>query len=383
MTRVAVTKATLRVPPTYFAVQHTERLAAEPSGQFVARTFAMALQVDDPIIRSSTLDLVEVSAVPRASFRTRERAIPFSIAKLARAIVAFEPDVIHQHFATWSGPAIRASDTSKAPLMVTLHGADVFAALRPVREMPLRGRPMLLWHKANVARAFRAARLLLPVSRFLADRAIDAGANPRSLEVHYQGVDTDFFCPGNTVLPDVPEVVFIGGFTRSKGPLDLLHASISAERHVAHRLVYIGAGPQRPSLDAARTANPHIEVAGQLTRDEIRERLRRASLLVLPTQVDSGRREAAGLVLLEAQACGVPVICYDSGGAPEMVDAGRTGLVVPEGDIGALTTAILEILRLGDLDRARMGAAAREWVVRERSLAVSVQRLREFYEHLG
>lgn len=379
MTRVAVTKATLRIPPTYFAVQHTEHLMAEQPAGFTVRTFAMALQVDDPAVQRSGLDLVEVAALRRGSFRAKEVTMPLAFAAFTRAVVAFDPDVIHQHFATWSTPAVQASRRSSAPLLVTLHGADVFAALRPLSALPLRGRPMLAWHQASVSRAFRAATRVLPVSRYLADRAIEAGVDPSKIEVHYQGIDTDYFTPGRGSPTGVPEVVFVGTFSQAKGVLDLVESSKSIVGRFPHRLVFIGRGPLLDALRGAAREYPHIEVVGSLPRDAVRDRLRAAQLLVLPTQINNGSREAAGLVLLEAQACGVPVVTYDSGGAPEMLDNDRTGRVVAERDIGALSAAISDILGLRPVERARLGADARAWVVANRSLAASAARLGELY----
>ena len=384
MTRVAVTKGTLQIPPTYFAVQHTERLLAEQPERFTVRTFTMALQLDDASVRDSGLDIVEVAAMPGGPFRRREVSMPFSFRKLSRAVVDFEPDVIHQHFATWSTPAVTASRISGAPLIVTLHGADVFAALRPVNAAALHGRPMLAWHHASVARVFARARRVLPVSRYLADCAIDAGARSGTVDVHYQGIDTDYFAPvvdsADTRDGAMPELVFVGAFNRAKGVRDLVDASTRLVGKQPHRLVLIGRGPLREALRESATQHPHIDLVGPLNREAVRDRLRRARLLVLPTQLDNGSREAAGLVLLEAQACGVPVITYNSGGAPEMLDDGHTGRVVAERDVAALAVAIADILRLSDSDHARMGADARQWVVRHRSLASSARQLAEFYD---
>lgn len=376
-----MTLGTLRIPPTYFAVQHTERLLAERPDLWTVSTFAMALQLDDPSVRDGGLDIVEVAAVPGGSFRRREVTMPLSIAGMTRAIADFTPDVIHQHFATWSSPAVRASERTGVPLLVTLHGADVFAALRPLNTVAMQGRPMLSWHHASVTRALAAAHRVLPVSRYLADRAIEAGADASRVEVHYQGIDTDYFTPADAEVerPEVPEVLFVGAFSRAKGVLDLVRASRSALAAHPHRLVVIGRGPLHEKLRAAASEHPHIEVVGPLAREAVRDRLRRASLLVLPTQFDNGWREAAGLVLLEAQACAVPVITYDSGGAPEMVDDGRTGLVVAERDLDALARSIGDVLGLSLAEHTRMGADARDWVVGNRSLAASVQQLAAVY----
>jgi len=84
--------------------------------------------------------------------------------------------------------------------------------------------------------------------------------------------------------------------------------------------------------------------------------------------------EGLGIVYLEASASGLPVIAGDSGGAPEAVLDGRTGMVVGGRDLQALTLACVELL--GDSDRrARFGAAGREWVGRTWTWDRSAQRL--------
>lgn len=381
--RIAVSLGTLRIPPTYFAVQHTERLTADDPKRFSVRTVAMAVDIADAAVRDAGLDIVEAAALPGGSFRRREVTMPLSIGRAVRAIGDFSPDVIHQHFATWSSPAVRAAERSGAPLIVTVHGADVFAALRPLSAVPVQGRPMLAWHHRSVRRAFEGAGTVLAVSRFLAGQAITAGADPSRVDVHFQGIDTDFFAPEYSVVPDMPEVLFVGAFSTAKGVLDLVQASTEALPRAEHRLVFAGSGPLHGALTAIAASAPHVDVVGALDRLAVRDRIRRASVLVLPTQFHNGWREAAGLVLLEAQACAVPVIAYDSGGAPEMLQDGQTGVVVPERDLSALASAIVAVLNQTSTDRDRMRAAARRFVVEHRSLAVSAAELGERYAGLA
>jgi glycosyltransferase involved in cell wall biosynthesis len=230
-----------------------------------------------------------------------------------------------------------------------------------------------------VRAAFAASTRLLAVSRFLADRAIAAGAPADRVHVHYQGIDTDFFAPGETPDGAEPLVLFIGALAPRKGPQDLIRASRELAASADHRLVLVGEGPAEAELRELAAGAGHIEFAGTLDRVAVRELVRRARLLVLPTQQHEGWREAAGLVLLEAQACGTPVVTYRSGGAPEMVDDGVTGLVVPERDIRALTDAVGQILALSGREHRRMSEAARRFVVERRSLASSAEELAEHY----
>jgi len=87
-------------------------------------------------------------------------------------------------------------------------------------------------------------------------------------------------------------------------------------------------------------------------------------------------------VLLEAQACGVPVLAYDSGGTGEMVAPALAGSLVPEGDETALSAALGAMLRL-DVDQAlRLGDEAAAFVRAERSERAGAALLRQTYAEL-
>jgi glycosyltransferase involved in cell wall biosynthesis len=174
-------------------------------------------------------------------------------------------------------------------------------------------------------------------------------------------------------------VLFVGRLAAHKGVSDLVEASLAlVRRGVEHELVLVGDGPLRGVLGDQARRHPHLTVAGPTDRQGVREALRSGHVLVLP----STPREAAGLVLLEAQACGVPVVTYASGGKPEMLEPDRTGALVPHGDVPALTEAVADVLRLPPAQYAAMASRAREFVVGQRSLAVSAARLGEHYDDL-
>lgn len=299
---------------------------------------------------------------------------------MRRAITSWGPDVIHQHQATWSLPAVGAARKTGAPLVVTLHGGDAYPRL---------GEGLgAAWNALNRRAAFEGATQLLAVSRYLADVAVGAGADWGRLAVHYQGVDTDWWTPSPNAAsgsfpglgcdaPDVPVVLFVGALSRLKGVDDLIAASVSLVGRCPHRLVLVGDGPLASVLHGRVPA--HVTLTGGLGRERVREWMRCARVLVLPTKPTRGREEAAGLVLLEAQACGVPVIAYRTGGTPEMVASGACTLT-GERSPGALACSINEAVAWSDEERADRAMACREWVVRERSLRASVDQLRAIYE---
>ena len=361
--RVALTKGTLLVPPTYFALSHA---LAMPELDW--RVFTLAARIADPA-HAVPID----EAAPRAlggPLPQRVAAQARGLGLMRRAIAAWRPDVIHQHQATWSLPAVGAARETGAPLVVTLHGGDAYPRL---------GRGVgAAWNARNRASAFEGASRLLAVSRYLANVALEAGADPKRLSVHYQGVDTDWWSPApNTAESrEEPIVLFVGALSHLKGAGDLGRASAMLAGRRPHRLLLVGDGPLAAGLRAGAPA--HVTFAGQLDREGVRDWMRRAHVLVLPTKPTQGRQEAAGLVLLEAQACGVPVVAYSTGGTPEMIAPGAS-MLTRERSPESLARSIDEALAWSQDERADRGAACRSWVEKERSLRGSVDQLRETY----
>ncbi len=369
--KVAVTKSTLRIPPTYFAVNHAQKL----SEQYDLSFFTLVADVD-----GADLHFPVSQSVPKGylSFRQREMIIPLFLHAMYKAIHKFNADVIHQHFATWCLPAVTASRKGSTPLITTLHGADVMVALRPPRTM------MERWHRWNFRLAMEHSAKVLAVSRYLADRALEAGADPARLEVHYQGIDTDYFVPTDRSVEtvDEPVVLFVGSLNEQKGVRELVEASIQVFSRLPHQLKIIGGGPLAQELAEASRQYQHVHLLGQLPREDVRTQLQLARILVAPSKEHQGRREAAGLVLLEAQACGTPVVASRSGGMPEMLVEDETGFLTDEGDVTQIAAALERLLMMPKQEYGALRQRCREFVVTQRSLEISCVELEAHYRQV-
>ncbi|MBO4633063.1 MAG: glycosyltransferase [Lentisphaeria bacterium] len=149
--------------------------------------------------------------------------------------------------------------------------------------------------------------------------------------VVYPPVDTDYFVPENT---DEPKDYYLaaGQLISYKRPELALRACMKMRR----KLVLVGVGPMVEQLKKEAAGNPDIIFAGRATRPQLRKYYAEAKGLIFPGIEDFG------IVPLESQSVGVPVIALGIGGALETVSAGKTGVFFPEPTVESLCHAIEE-----------------------------------------
>ncbi|MBI5913713.1 glycosyltransferase [Candidatus Azambacteria bacterium] len=210
----------------------------------------------------------------------------------------------------------------------------------------------------------------------------------KKLLVIYDGVDIQKFIPA-----PLPSVVS-GAFTNNKTNVRMPHITCVARMEpqkgheillralallddLAWELVLVGAGSLLTySLDLARDLNIRERVNYLGTRRDIPAILQDTDIFVLPSLW-----EGLGIVVLEAGACGVPVVASNVGGIPEMVIDKETGLLVPPGDVEALSHALRELL--SNLARAHeMGVAARARVAQYFALMRTIEKYKSLYKSL-
>jgi glycosyltransferase involved in cell wall biosynthesis len=164
--------------------------------------------------------------------------------------------------------------------------------------------------------------------------------------VHIQteiGADERVWVPRDyAARHDTPAIGYVGALLPEKGVADLAGALVAVPE--SWRLVIAGDGPERPKveriLDAAGLS-ARLDFRGLVDRAHLPLLMRELDILVLPSRTTSTWKEQFGLVLPEAMLSGVAVIGSDSGAIPEVI--GDSGLVFPEGDRRALSTAISDL----------------------------------------
>jgi len=202
------------------------------------------------------------------------------------------------------------------------------------------------------------------VDRFVANSQHVAGRirryYNRQATTVYPPADTAFFHPAST--PAASHFLIVSALV----PYKRLDVAIDACARAGARLRIVGDGPGREELE--RRAGPHVEFVGRATDEQIRDEYQRAAAVLLPGEEDFG------IVPVEAQACGRPVVALGRGGALETVVDGETGVLVPDTTPEAFAAGLERAARLR-FDSTRIRANA-ERFSRQRH----VQRMTEVIE---
>jgi len=177
----------------------------------------------------------------------------------------------------------------------------------------------------------------------------------------YNGIDPTQFPKAKPGSPEPLRLISIGRLIDFKGFAVLLEAiALLRDQHIPVALQIIGEGPQRPVLEAAIDClqlQSHVRLRGVLSQEEIKKELAASHLFTLACLTDSkGATDILPTVILEAMACGLPVVSTTLAGVPEMVRHGETGLLAPPADAAALA-AHLSTLAQDPAQRARYGSA--------------------------
>jgi len=252
-------------------------------------------------------------------------------ASIARRLGESKADHVHAHYATY--PALAAWACRRltgVPYSFTVHAHDVYVT------------------QAMLAQKVRDAAFIDAISEYNREFLRDYGGDSETpVHVIHCGIELERYDyrPRRAPASGPIEALCVASLQEHKGQRVLLEAIAAEDDPLARiRLTLVGAGPERPALEAQAEAlgiTERVEFAGSQPEDEVRRRLSEAHLFVLPSLVArDGQMEGLPVALMESLACGIPTVASNLSGIPEIVRDGETGYLAEPGDAASLRGAL-------------------------------------------
>lgn len=293
---------------------------------------------------------VPVSSYPLFEFPPYDLALASRMAEVAEFN---DLDLLHVHYAIpHSVSALLARQMLAArgrrlPFVTTLHGTDITLVGLDRSYLPI------------TRYAIQESDGVTSISNYLKKETIEHFGVTRGIEVVTNFVNCDVYTPikdealraearARLARPDEAILMHLSNFRPVKRVVDVVKVFAQVVREVPAQLYLVGDGPDRSTAEwLAHDLGIHGKVHFLGKQERVNELLPLADIMLMPSELES-----FGLAALEAMACKVPSIATRVGGVPELIDDGVTGLLYPVGDVDAMSSGALSLLK----DRDRLDA---------------------------
>jgi len=246
-----------------------------------------------------------------------------------------QPDIM---LASWAFPDAVAtkwlSQIYKAKFFFKVHGSDIneFAKIKS--------------RASQIKSAAEKASGIISVSQALKQEMLNLGIVPEKINVIYNGVNHDKFSslpPLNEKLPSNNYILYVGNLKKDKGIFELLYGFAQIhESFPSYNLTYAGPGSLKDELLLQATQLGivnKVKLLGPVNHNELPSLIQQANLLALPSY-----NEGVPNVILEAMACGIPVVATSVGGIPEVVDEDICGVIIEPRSNEAVAQGLTKVL---------------------------------------
>lgn len=284
--------------------------------------------------------------------------------------------LLHAHFGYEGCRLLRTKRQTGLPLLTTFYGADA-------TEYPRYPRWMRHYQKL-----FEQGDLFLAEGSAMGERLLELGCPVDKLRVWHLGVDVERIAFGERRLGAAVRFLVCAGFKEKKGIPYALRglASALARRPFAYQLTLVGDGEDRGPLEALVDElglRPHATFRGMLPYAQVVEELPQHDIL-LQTSVTAANGDGEGgapVILLDAQAAGMPIIGSTHADIPEYVRDGESGFLAPERDVEGVAERILNLVERA-ADWPAIGRAGRKNVEENYSASRQTAALEKIYDEL-
>lgn len=282
----------------------------------------------------------------------------------------------------------------RIPSVVFAHGEEI-NRLRKGTPLPSRRRMTAMMKRKFLWRAYRRANLVITNSHFTRDLLLEGGVDPGKVAVVHPGTDPERFRPlpkdANLIakleLADKRVILTVGRLTPRKGQDAVIRALPEVLKRVPNAVYIVGGtgnyASQLRSLAQAMGVDSAVRFLGEVPDDLLPTLYNLTDVFVMANRVTPGSNnvEGFGIVFLEASACEVPVIGGRSGGVPDAIAEGKTGLLVDGDSQSEVMGSIVRVLTDFGL-AVKLGKAGRERVCRELTWAHSAERIKSLIDDL-
>jgi colanic acid/amylovoran biosynthesis glycosyltransferase len=343
-----------------------EKYTSYPAG-FIQNLFGALRAIwRDPIANFRMLAQIATDGGMTLPSRLKSLVVWWRVVGAVRWLEAWQPDLIHAHWATYpSTGAMMLSRILKIPFSFTAHAHDIFLEKHLLKEKLSAARFAVTISEYN-------RRLLLGLQPAAREKlhVIHCGIKPDELTYQEEGRDPSL-------------LLAVGRLDEIKGFPTLVEACARLrERGLRFRCEIIGEGPLRQQLQNAIDTNglgSEVRLCGAMPHEEVRARLYRAAVFVLPSVVTMhGNMDGIPVALMEAMACGTAVVSTTVSGIPELIEDGVNGYLAPPRDARALAERLASLLE-DPGKRNAFARVARERVEQQFSVVAETGKLQQLF----